>query len=77
MDFKMEFLDMGIVCWIFFVENKLIKVIKWKVKKGLKVGKGGFFCLYEMDDKKNLKLKLNMVGIVLELKDEYIFGRLL
>lgn len=76
-DFKMESSDTGTVCWISPVENKPIKVTKWKVKKGSKVGKGGLLCLYETDDKKNLKLKSNMVGTVLELKDEYTPGRLL
>ena len=74
-DFKMESEDSGIVSWISPTEDKPIKVTKWKVKKGSKVGKGALLCLYETTDKKNLKFKSNMVGTVLELKEDFTSER--
>ena len=71
----MESEDSGIVSWISPTEDKPIKVTKWKVKKGSKVGKGALLCLYETTDKKNLKLKSNMVGTVLELKEDFTSER--
>ncbi|XP_061197142.1 RNA polymerase II subunit A C-terminal domain phosphatase-like [Saccostrea echinata] len=70
----MESVEGGTISWIKPTENKLIKVTKWRVKLGSKVGKGALLCLYETEDTKNLKLKSNMVGTVLEMKQEFIPG---
>jgi hypothetical protein len=71
----MESGDRGVVSWISPTGDKPIKVTKWKVKQGSKVGKGTLLCLYETEDKKNLKLKSNMVGTVLETKEDFMPGR--
>ena len=53
--------------WLSAATDKPVKVSKWKVKAGSKVGRGALLCIYDTEDTKGLKLKSTMVGTVVEV----------